>query len=1003
MATILVVDDHILNRHFLMSLLGYGGHRLLEAEDGAVALDVVRAERPDLVISDILMPEMDGYEFVSRLRADPGIAATPVIFFTATYREREAKVLADACGVKWVLAKPSEPQVILDMVQRALGLPAEDAIALSSGTPEATSKRPAVGNQFAAHLHELEATGKLMTQIAQRGRALVVEQQGGTSEASHRLSESLTDLQSVGLRLSALIELGINLAAERNPARLLKVGCHAMQNICTAKYAIVGIPDEQGDGLDHFYCRGLDDRTLALIGRPAPRGGILGMLLDSRAPHLINGLDGDPQVLGLPSTHPPVHSFLGVAIASSERIYGWIYVADKLGALGFDETEKQAAATIAAQMAVAYENLILYDEIQRNHSQLQAEVAERRHVLEQLQESDTRLRQLAGNYAVLSGINSAIARIHDRDELLQEACRVAVTQGAFSLAWAGVVDPGTLDGKVVGWFGDEPALAEKIRFTARADAPVSALPADVAVREQMQVICDDIGGEPALAALKAELLARGHRSVAAFPLIVEERAVAVIVLFANEIGFFAQDGRMGLLEELAGDLSFGLQFIDKEDRLNYLAYYDAFTGLPNSMLFQDRLTQHLLATSGSDDLAAVIVIDLAHFAQLNDAMGRHVGDAVLKMVAQRLRDALQEPYSLARVSGDTFAIAFSGLQRGADAATLLEQQILQPLNQPFAVAQQEVRISVRAGVAVYPADGRDAETLFKHAALALKKAKSSGERYLYYSPQMNAAIAARMALENALRGALEAGQFVMHYQPRVDLLSGRIIGAEALIRWQHPLRGLVAPGEFIATAEETGQIVAIGDWVIDAVCAQQAAWQAQQVGIVPVAINLSAVQFKNGKVQQTIRDAVSRHGLEQRHIEFELTESVVMDDPQEATRNLQELKDLGAQLSLDDFGTGYSSLAYLKRFPFDFVKIDRAFITDLTDNPEDAAIATAIIAMAHSLGLRVVAEGVETDSQLQFLRALGCDEMQGYYFSPPVPAAAFAVMLREGKRLALAP
>jgi diguanylate cyclase (GGDEF)-like protein len=444
-----------------------------------------------------------------------------------------------------------------------------------------------------------------------------------------------------------------------------------------------------------------------------------------------------------------------------------------------------------------------------------------------------------------------------------------------------------------------------------------------------------------------------------------------------------------------------LQFIDREDRLNYLAYYDAFTGLPNSMLFHDRLTQHLLATTGSGDLAAVIVIDLAHFAQLNDALGRHVGDAVLKMVAQRLRAELQEPYSLARISGDTFAIAFGSLQRGADAAALLEQQILQPLNQPFTVAQLEVRISVRAGVALYPADGRDAETLFKHAAVALKKAKSSGERYLFYASQMNAAIAARMKLENALRGALEARQFVMHYQPRVDLLSGWIIGAEALIRWQHPQRGIVAPGEFIPMAEETGQIVAIGDWVIDAVCAQQAAWQAQKVGIVPVAINLSAVQFKNGKVQQTIRDAVARHGLEQRHIEFELTESVVMDEPEKATRNLQELKDLGAQLSLDDFGTGYSSLAYLKRFPFDFVKIDRAFITDVTDNPEDAAIATAIIAMAHSLGLRVVAEGVETEGQLQFLRAHGCDELQGYYFSPPVPGREFETMLREGKRLPL--
>ena len=314
-----------------------------------------------------------------------------------------------------------------------------------------------------------------------------------------------------------------------------------------------------------------------------------------------------------------------------------------------------------------------------------------------------------------------------------------------------------------------------------------------------------------------------------------------------------------------------------------------------------------------------------------------------------------------------------------------------------------MRVSARAGLALLPDNGRDAETLFKHAEIALKKAKSQGERYLYYAPQMNAALAAKLKLRSELQQALETQQFEVFYQPRVDLQSGRIVSAEALIRWQHPQRGMVPPDHFIPLAEETGLIVPIGAWVIDAVCAQQNAWLGRQVAIVPVAVNLSAVQFKKGLVLETIRDAIAQHELAPSYIEFELTESIVMSDPEEAARNLHALKQLQVKLALDDFGTGYSSLAYLKRFPFDFLKIDRAFITDITRSPKDAMIATAVIAMGHSLNLRVVAEGVETEEQLDYLRRHRCDEIQGYYFSRPVPAAEFEAMLQAEKRLAPAP
>jgi diguanylate cyclase (GGDEF)-like protein/PAS domain S-box-containing protein len=1130
MASILIVDDHLLNRKFLLSLLGYGGHRLFEASDGIEALDIVHAEHPDLVITDILMPQMDGYEFVSRLRKDPAIAATPVIFYTATYREREARVLADACRVKWVLAKPSTPETILDTVREALGLPQQDDVPLPLGLPDmATSQLPPIGDQLVAYLDELETATGMMSEVVKRGRMLV-DGRGGLSEISERLSESVTDIQSIGVRLTALIEVGIKLALERDPAHLLRVGCHAAQNICTAKYAMVGMLDGGGQALSEFYCRGLDANSLARLGKPAPRPGILGELLEDRMPHLINHLYGDPRVLGLPPEHPPVHSFLGVAISSADRVYGWLYVVDKLGADGFDETEKQTVATIAAQVAVAYENLLLYAEVKKQHAKLAHEAAERQRIMEELQESNMRFRQLAENvdevfilsdrdetemlyvspayetiwghscasllarpdswmdavlpedlpavhehlatrtgkaaphnadeidhqyrierpdgdirwihargfpirnakgdvyriaevvkditkqkmqeqsierlsrlYAVLSGINSAIIRIHDRDDLLKEACRVAVTHGTFSMAWAGVIAPDAEDGKIVGWAGCDADYVDKLLLTRRMDTPHSDRLACIAIREARKVVCNDIFTTPSLLPLKGELLARGQRSIAALPLVVDQQVVAVISLFSNEVGLFDQEDHVKLLDELAGDLSFGLQFIEKEKRLDYLAYYDALTGLPNAMLFNDRLARLLQTSPTGENVIAVILLDLERFAQLNDALGRHTGDAVLQTVANRLKAALRDPWSLARISSDTFAIVLEGLQRNADAATQLQEQILQAIEQPLSLDGEEVHITANAGIAVYPEDGHDTETLFKHAEVALYKAKSSSERYCYYAPQMNAEIAARLLLEKELRNALDEKQFIMYYQPCVDLLSGQIVRAEALIRWRHPQRGMIAPAEFIPIAEETGLIIPLGAWIIDAVCTQQAAWRAQGIGIVPVAVNLSAVQFQRGKIHQTIREAMRRHGLEQRYVEFELTESTVMEDPEEASSSVRELKELRALLSLDDFGTGYSSLAYLKRFPFDFVKIDRSFVTDVTTNPEDAAIVTAIIAMAHSLDLAVVAEGVETEGQLRFLRRNRCDAMQGYYFSRPVPAAEFEIMLREHKQLAFPP
>ena len=610
-----------------------------------------------------------------------------------------------------------------------------------------------------------------------------------------------------------------------------------------------------------------------------------------------------------------------------------------------------------------------------------------------------KIMRLSRIYAVSSGVNAAIARIHTRDALFDEVCRIAVQVGAFKTAWIGVFEPDALDGRVVAWCGGDRRVVDRVRLTLRADSIDSARPACVAAREARTVICNDVSTDPGLAPVAGDMLEDGHRAVAALPLAPAGRVGAVMVFIADTAGFFDAE-ELKLLDDLVGDLNFALQFIDNKERLSYLAYYDVLTGLANARLFEDRLGQFIHSAQAGHHVG-VILVNIDRFTQFNDALGRHMGDALLKQVAQRLDEALPGGASLARTGGATFAIAIAELTQDADLEHIVDGNILATINRHFRLGQHEARVQARAGLALFPRDGSDAERLLKHAEAALQSAKRLGQPYLYYSPAMNALHAARLALESELLHALDAQEFVVYYQPRVDLVSGRIDSAEALIRWRHPQRGLVCPGTFIPLAEEVGLIEPIGNWVLDTVFGQQARWLGRQIDVVPIAVNLSAAQLRNGKFVQNIMDALSRHELPAHHIEFELTESMVMHDVELAAAHLQALKKLGIQLSLDDFGTGHSSLAHLQRFPFDAVKIDRAFIRDVNSNAGNAAIATAVIAMAHSLHLRVVAEGVETEGQLQFLRRRRCDELQGFYFSEAVPPAQFETMLIEKTLLAL--
>lgn len=1198
MAKILVVDDIPANRALVVTLIGHGGHQALEASDGAEALAVVRAERPQLVISDILMPTMDGYEFVRQLRADPDIAQTQVVFYSAHYRETEARNLALACGVTQVLIKPCEPQDILDAIEEAL--------------IQVPPPLPLVLEHSFQTQHLRLMTDKLTGNVAQ--------------------------LEAMNFRLAALTDLNLQLASERDPNVLLGNVCRGARDLVGAQYAVLCVA-RKNTADPVVFTSGLDTERTAQLATPVMSHGLLGTVRAERRSERWTDPAGRPEAIGLPHGYPPLFTALIVPVTSLSFSYGWICLANKLGADGFSSEDEKILAILGAQVGRIYENGSLYQEVQQHAEQLQVEVQERRramdalrankaslrraqalakiaHVIsgpdgtfdgwldtlptmlglsddampqsarewlalvhpddramfrrhaleaanegsrldftyrllradgqllhlrqvmepledeagrgeqgrwfntiqditkekraeEELHESDRRfndmldqvemlslmldsegritycndyllritgwqreevfgrdwfalfvppdisdvrdvfadvladrptalhydneiltrsgerrlvhwnntvLRSVGGQvtgvaslgediterreaerkikrlnrvYAMLSGVNTLIVRARQRDELFREACRVAVEHGQFQIAWIGRVDR-TLNQVVpVALAGAQADFLMHIQDRLKLypdPTPGESLSAGV-VRTQRAVVCDDILSDPRIL-LPETLSERGVASMAVLPLVVAHEVVGVLALFADEIGFF-DEAEMRLLTELAGDIGFAMDHLDKEERLSYLAYYDEITGLPNRTLFLERSGQHLRPREGSRTLLGIALMDISRFRIVNDTLGRQVGDDLLKQVAQRLRLAAGDTCDVSRIGINSFGIAVPDARDAGAVALQVDHLMRACFDAPFLLGDTELRMAAKAGVALYPMDGMDAEGLLRNAEAAVNKAKASADSLLFYTSEMNTRVAETLSLEGRLREALEQNQFVLHYQPKRHLASGALAGAEALIRWNDPQRGLVPPGQFIPILEETGLIYDVGHWALRQALADNQRWR--QAGLAPlrVAVNVSFLQLRHRGFIDEVRDAVASDPQAAAGLELEITESMVMDDVEHSTRSLHALRDMGITIAIDDFGTGFSSLSYLSRLPVDTLKIDRSFVMNLSSGPQGLALVSTIINLGHSLGLKVVAEGVETEDQSRMLALLGCDEIQGYLLSKPVAASVF--------------
>ena len=608
-----------------------------------------------------------------------------------------------------------------------------------------------------------------------------------------------------------------------------------------------------------------------------------------------------------------------------------------------------------------------------------------------LQEADARavrrrqeeqISRLTGVLRMLSGINGAVVRIRDRTELLREACRLSVTVGGYPTAVVGLYQPKTHRLEPAAHQGADPliahALCELLESRMARDGPVRNKARELAA----PFTCEDTGAS--------------HTAVIGLPLMVDKTVVGVLGVCPRGHGA-TPDEEFAMLREVAANLSFALQYLRQDDRVRLLSYFDVLTGLAKRALFCERLGRMIRGSAGFGSHYAVVVLDVQNLSAINDAFGRHCGDQLLQLIADRLKRRFEDTDLLAHFAGGTFALVQPTDRSPAMGLEALNEQLDQFFAEPFSLQGKDLPVAGRSGIALYPEDGNDPETLVNRAEASLRGAKETGQRRGHYSAEKHAEALARVALERKLRVALEREQFELYYQPKVGVKTRRIEGAEALIRWNDPDEGLVSPARFLPVLEDSGLILEVGEWVIRRAAADCRRWRQQGLPPVRVAVNISPAQLRQSDFVGRFLEHTQSWATPTCGLDAEITEGALVGDSSLAIHKLKMLRAAGIRIAIDDFGTGYSSLSRLAHLPIDTLKIDRSFISEMTVDARSKRLVSIIVSIARAFSLVVVAEGVESQMQLDTLWQLGCDQSQGYLHSKPLPLQEFAALLADSR------
>ena len=622
--------------------------------------------------------------------------------------------------------------------------------------------------------------------------------------------------------------------------------------------------------------------------------------------------------------------------------------------------------------------------------------ADRRHSEHVRTEQEERLRRLTRTYRMLSSTSSAILRLQNRAELLDEVCRIAVQQGGYQRSAISLVDsstkvltqlacadldsqPGNGTDRVMDPFGPQSDLMDQM---SRSGAPV---------------IYNDLYHEALSESLRESAILLGYRAVAALPLKIDGATIGMIRLFSTESGVF-DAAEVGVLLELTANISFALQYLEKDEAVHFLSYFDSLTGLAKRPLFCQRLAQTLAKDTGDEAGCTVVVFDVQKLGAINDSFGRYVGDSLIEKIAARLKQTYTDSECVGYFGGGTFVISLPNLSNASDTGLMTHSAAAPLFVEPFYIDGQELRPTIRSGLAFFPHDAKTADALVQNAEAALKAAREDNEKYMMYGLVTQRPTSRSLALESRLTRALDREEFLLHYQPKIDIKSGEIHGLEALLRWQDSEDGIIQPSVFIPLLEQSGAIVDVGEWIFLQAMRDIAKWRDAGLLNIRVAVNVSPLQLRRRDFVERVLAGVTSSGSAAAGLDIEITESMLMHDLELSIRKLSQLREAGFGVAIDDFGTGYSSLRLLAKLPVDTLKIDKSFVQSITDTPNVATLVSTVVSLARAFSMKTVAEGVETAEQLQKLRHMKCDQAQGYLFSRPVPATDVPTIISRLER-----